>query len=102
MRLMQSTSLLQDDGFVVYATHKFTQNIMKWAMLCMNTWDCLAPDNDNLTERDCDLDEFSGNKLLKFKCHNRVSSLFSVLVMNQYRNAGIVELEDREKFVSVN
>ena len=99
---MQSTSLLQDDGFVVYATQKFTQNIMKWAMLCMNTWDCLAPDNDNLTERDCDLDEFDGNKLLKFKCHNRVRSLFSVLVMNQYRNAGIVELGDREKFVSVN
>ena len=98
---MQSTNLIQEDGFVVYATQKFTQNIMKWAMLCMNTWDCLAPDNDNLTGEDCDLDEFDDDKSAKFKCHNRVKSLLSVLIINQYRNPGIVQLENSDNFVEV-
>ena len=101
MRLMQSSDLLQDDGFVIYNTQKFNQNIMKWAILCVNTWDCLAPNNDNITEEDCDLDEFEDDKTAKHKCHHRTRSLFSILVMNYYRNPGIVELDKKVRFVSI-
>ena len=74
----------QANGMILFNTKEFKMNIMRWALLCVLTEDCIAPmmvtgrQSNKYCPKEKDTQDFG------YICHRFDQSLFSLLVHNYY------------------
>ena len=90
----------QANGVILYNTEDLKLNIMRWALLCVLTEDCIAPYrvNGKQTNKWCPKEQDTQDQA--YICHRFDQSLFSLLTHNYYfYDKSIYQIQGQNKFL---
>lgn len=74
----------QANGVILYNTEDFKKNVLRWALLCVLTEDCIAPMQVNGIRSNKYCPKEVDTQKLGYICHRFDQSLFSLLIHNYY------------------
>ena len=95
-----SSLMSQANGVILYNTIDFKENIMKWALLCVLTEDCIAPYRIDGKQSTKWCPKAIDTQKQPYICHRFDQSLFSLLAHNYYfYDKSIYQIQGSSKFL---
>jgi len=99
-----SCSMKQANGVILFNTEEFKENIMKWALLCVMTKDCIAPESLWLSPIKVNkwCPKSKDTQYESYICHRYDQSLFAILAHNFYKyDESVYQIQENDQFLGV-